>query len=185
MKLTSHRHQMRKKPQTHVDPQFQIRNLPNNRGLADSKEDPMGTPIRTIVISESFGLLDEISRLLLVQSDIDLAGLCNHGDDALEEVGSLLPQLVVMDLRMPGMNGLETADRLRRNFPAICIIMTSSAVGSEIESHCRNYGVDHFISSKRLRSDLLPTIQRAIAHPASEDRSCLHSHTTIHRRTKA
>jgi hypothetical protein len=65
------------------------------------------------------------------------------------------------------------------------MIMTSTAEGSMVESLCRDYGVDHFISIKRLRSDLLPTIQRAIVRHASEDRSYLHSPTTMERRTKA
>jgi CheY-like chemotaxis protein len=131
-----------------------------------STSDLRETPIRTVVIAESFGLLDEISRLMLAQPEIDLVGVSTRADEALEDVETWSPQVVVMELRVPAINSLKATERLRRKFPAMGIIITSTAEGQAIASRCRIYGADALISKQRLWRDLLSAMRRTIARHA-------------------
>jgi DNA-binding NarL/FixJ family response regulator len=121
------------------------------------------TQVRAVVVNDSLESIAEISRYLFVHSQVDVAGVALNGYEALEAVGQLRPQLVIMDLQMPGMNGLDTTEQLRRMFPSICIIMTSADDGSEIASLCQDYGADAFVGKSRLQRDLLPAIRQAFS----------------------
>jgi DNA-binding NarL/FixJ family response regulator len=114
-----------------------------------------------VVVNDDPALLEEISRFLIVHTSFDVAGVAMDGCAALETVGRLRPDLVVMDLRMPGMNGLDATEQLRRMFPAICILMTSADDGPELAELCRDYGADGFVSKRRLHSDLPAAVQDA------------------------
>src|SRR4051794_40945000 len=57
---------------------------------------------------------------------MELAGLARDGVECLEAVRNLSPDLVVLDLEMPRMNGLDVLDRLRRTNPGLPVIMCSS-----------------------------------------------------------
>ena len=132
----------------------------------DVEEDPVSardeTPIRAVVVNDNAELIAKISRYLLVHTRVDVAGVALDGVEALETVGRLRPQLVVMYLQMPGMNGLDATEQLRRMFPAIGIIMTSADDGLEIAGLCQEYGADAFVSKRRLQRDLFPAIQQVL-----------------------
>ena len=63
---------------------------------------------------------------MLEGSDIEIIGYCRSGEEALEQYGTMKPDLVTLDIVMPGMDGLETCKKLREHYPEANIFMVSS-----------------------------------------------------------
>jgi DNA-binding NarL/FixJ family response regulator len=83
------------------------------------------TPIR-LVLADDHVLVRSGVRALLEQLDgVQVVGEASDGREALALVARLRPHVVLMDISMPELNGLEAADRLRRDYPQIRVILLS------------------------------------------------------------
>jgi DNA-binding NarL/FixJ family response regulator len=79
-----------------------------------------------ILLADDHPMVCEGLRALLAsQPDMEVVGAVADGRDAIRAVESLTPDVVIMDVSMPGLNGIEAADRIHRDHPAISIIMLS------------------------------------------------------------
>ena len=91
-----------------------------------------------------------------------MVGVAFSGETALEQAATLLPDLVVTDLDMPGIGGLQLIPRLRQQFPAVRVIVTS--VHDNENGHWRkaalNAGADTFLSKRRLAEGIGDEISR-------------------------
>ena len=79
--------------------------------------------IRVIVFDDNDLLRDSIAMLLEDTEDIDLVGSFDHCRDVLRNIQHTRPDVVVMDIDMPGMNGIEGVKLIRKNFDAVNILM--------------------------------------------------------------
>ena len=70
-------------------------------------------PIRTVVVDDSPFVLKTLSSFLEQQRDFQLVGTATDGKHAVRRVVELEPNLVLMDLRLPGLNGLDAARQIK------------------------------------------------------------------------
>jgi two-component system cell cycle sensor histidine kinase/response regulator CckA len=98
-------------------------------------------------------------RVLSFEPDIEVVGWASSGIDALEQVPLLRPDLVLMDLTMPGMNGLETTRRLKAQpfRPAVVILTVHQSEEFCIAAEAA--GADSFISKSHLAEQLPPFLR--------------------------
>ena len=75
-----------------------------------------------------------IRQILDKQPEITVIGEAERGDLALELLDSLQPDVVILDVRMPGMNGIETTRRMRAAFPKIRILILSAHADFAVEA---------------------------------------------------
>ena len=88
----------------------------------------MNTPIRVVLAEDQTMVLGALSALLDLESDISVAACAANGRDALDAVTRLSPDVLVTDIEMPVMTGLELASSLRTSHPSIrTIILTTFA----------------------------------------------------------
>jgi DNA-binding NarL/FixJ family response regulator len=79
-----------------------------------------------ILLADDHPLVCEGLRALLSsQPDIEVVGAVADGRDAIRAVHSLAPDVVIMDVSMPGLNGIDAAERIHRDHPGVSIIMLS------------------------------------------------------------
>ena len=83
------------------------------------------TTHRIILADDHPVVRQSLKKILNQQPDFDLVGETDNGLETLSLVKQLQPDLLVTDLMMPGMNGLEVARRIRLSFPATRIVMVS------------------------------------------------------------
>ncbi len=73
--------------------------------------------IRVLIVDDHTLVRDGIRALLSLVADIEVVGEAANGKEALEKVKELAPDVVLMDLAMPIMSGLEATRRIRKEFP--------------------------------------------------------------------
>jgi DNA-binding NarL/FixJ family response regulator len=86
----------------------------------------MGEAIRVLVVDDHLMVRRGIAQLLASAPDIAIIGEADSGEAALALCETLVPEIVLMDLRMPGMGGMAATEAIRRRFPAIRIIGLST-----------------------------------------------------------
>lgn len=79
--------------------------------------------IKVVIFDDNDSLRDSIAMLLHDNVDFTLAGSFSHCLDAAENITNTEPDVVVMDIDMPGMNGIDGVKLIHKNFPAVQILM--------------------------------------------------------------
>ena len=87
--------------------------------------------IRVLLADDHATLRDGLQALLQTAPDIEVVGSVGNGREAISRASTLRPDVVIMDVTMPEMNGIEAADLLRDKHPEIRIIMLSMHSSSE------------------------------------------------------
>jgi CheY-like chemotaxis protein len=85
---------------------------------------PGSSPVRVLTVDDQAIFLRAVSRLLRAAPGFEQVGEARSGEEAIARVAELQPDLVLLDVRMPGMDGVETARRLlaERTPPAVVLI---------------------------------------------------------------
>jgi DNA-binding NarL/FixJ family response regulator len=99
-------------------------------------------------------------RMLFANSDsFEVCGEAQNGLEAIRMVPELSPDVVILDLSMPGLNGFETAAEIRLIAPSIRIVLFSV---HEIPTTARWAGADAFVSKSSTLRDLALTVNRVL-----------------------
>ena len=98
-----------------------------------------------------------LRALFTYRNDWEICGEASDGQDALAKLSNLSPDVVILDLSMPGLNGFETATEMRRIAPFTTIILFSI---HEIPVSAKTAGADAFVSKTAGLRALLATIDR-------------------------
>jgi len=97
------------------------------------------------------------------EPDIHVCAVVENGREAIEEACRLQPDLIVLDIAMPVMNGLEAARVLRQIMPSVPLIMYSANPNEVSEQSARSIGVSGLISKSEKVAVLIETI-RGLLH---------------------
>ncbi len=109
--------------------------------------------IRTVVVDDTDVVLDAICGLLQSDPRIEIVGRAKNGVEALDAVASLQPDLVVMDINMPVMGGIQCAEMLAQHFPMLKVVLMSGIDSPKIREQCRNTGADAFAYKIHFREE--------------------------------
>jgi DNA-binding NarL/FixJ family response regulator len=101
-----------------------------------------------------------VRTLLLSKRDWEACGEATNGREAISKVSELSPDVVILDLSMPVMNGFEAAAEIRRIAPSIKIVFLSI---HDVPATAREVGADAFVSKTSSAEELVATIERVIS----------------------
>ena len=85
-----------------------------------------GLLVRVVVADDSPVFLEAAVDVVAVTPGFELAGTASSGEDAIVLVGTVHPDLVLMDVRMPGLGGIEAALRIRSAHPDVVVVMLTA-----------------------------------------------------------
>jgi two-component system response regulator NreC len=115
--------------------------------------------IRVLVTDDHAIVRDGICALLGITGDIEAVGVAANGREALEMVGKLSPDIVLMDIVMPLMDGLEATRRIRKEFPGTRVIILTQYEDREYVLPVIEAGASGFISKVAAASELVSAIR--------------------------
>lgn len=116
-----------------------------------------------VVLADDHSLFRAGIQALLTQIDgVDVIGEADNGRKALELVRANTPDVVLMDIAMPEMNGLETASRVTKEFPGVRVIMLSMHAGEEYVMQALRAGASGYLLKDAATSELELAV-RAVA----------------------
>lgn len=100
---------------------------------------------------------------LLEGTDFEVAGFCQNGEDAVEMYRQVRPDVVTMDILMPGMDGLETARAILEEDPKANIVIVSSLAYDDTIQEANQIGTKGFLYKPFDKASLLEALQNALA----------------------
>lgn len=110
--------------------------------------------IRTIVVDDSPAALRAMSAVVARQPKLALVGEACNGQQALELARTVKPDLVLLDLEMPVMDGLQATARLRQDCPAARVVVVTVHNTESICSLCLQRGASGFIAKTEFKDEL-------------------------------
>jgi DNA-binding NarL/FixJ family response regulator len=115
--------------------------------------------IRVLIVDDHTLVRDGIRALLALIADINVVGEAANGKEALEKMKELVPDVVLMDLAMPIMSGLEATRRIRKKFPGTKVLALTQYEDREYIVPTIEAGARGFISKTAAFSELASAIQ--------------------------
>jgi len=119
--------------------------------------------IRVLVVDDHAILRDGICSLLSLREDIQVVGQAANGQEALQQVAKTLPHVVLMDISMPGMDGLEATRRLNAVYPNIRVLILTQYADDKYISSLLEAGAVGYVL-KRSGGEEIVTAIRSVYH---------------------
>lgn len=117
-----------------------------------------------ILIAEDHTLLRAGLRALLSQdADIEIVGEADNGRDAVQSVGLLMPNLVLMDLTMPGMNGIEAIRDIKRRYPDTRVLVLTIHKTDEYIHESLRAGANGYILKDATHDELRVALRSVLS----------------------
>jgi DNA-binding NarL/FixJ family response regulator len=110
--------------------------------------------LRTLIIDDNPVFLDSLSNLLTLYSGVNVVGVADSGEQGLRLARELMPELVIVDLMMPGMNGLVVAETLLQSQAKPRVVIVSLNDGIEYRMLAEASGIERFVCKKDLFVEL-------------------------------
>ncbi len=127
--------------------------------------------VRVLVVDDQRVVRDGLAQLLRVSPDVDLVGTAENGQVALERLDDLAPDVVLMDLRMPVMDGVEATRRIRAGHPAVQVIVLTTYADDESVFAALRAGARGYLTKDADADEILRAVRRVHAGEAMLDTS--------------
>lgn len=128
--------------------------------------------MRFLIVDDSDVPLKFLDRFL-TQAGHQVAGIARNGQEAVEQAGRLNPDVIVMDVIMPRLNGLEALEIIRRDNPRVRVIMVSGLRSCDTAIESEKRGASFFLCKPFQESQLRKVISLLEQELASSSHSAL------------
>jgi DNA-binding NarL/FixJ family response regulator len=118
--------------------------------------------IRILVVDDHEIVRRVLKALINRNPDWEVCGEASNGKEALEKTMALNPDVIVMDVMMPVMNGLDAAVQIRQRMPSAKIVLVSMYDPQHLDSAAARAGADAYIAKTRVPMELPEVIDRLV-----------------------
>jgi DNA-binding NarL/FixJ family response regulator len=120
--------------------------------------------LRTVIVDDDELFAESLAALLADEDDIEVIGWVSDGADAVDFVAVEHPDIVVMDIAMPRMNGVDAARIIGREAPETRVILLSGSLfGERLEEIAGDTRASAYVTKARVAIDLVPTLRMVAA----------------------
>lgn len=119
--------------------------------------------IRVLLVDDHMLIRDGLKRILALEPGISVVGDGSNGREALELTAALSPDVVIMDINMPEMNGIEAARLIRERYPRTAIIALTIHDDEEYVCELVNAGISGYLLKDVSADELVESINRVCA----------------------
>jgi DNA-binding NarL/FixJ family response regulator len=116
--------------------------------------------IKVLVVDDHDLIRAGIARMLLDDGGIEVVGEASSGEDAISKARESSPDVVLMDLKMPGIGGLEATRRLKRQNEQIKVVVVTACIDDPYPSHVLESGASAYVSKNSHISEMIKAVKQ-------------------------
>jgi DNA-binding NarL/FixJ family response regulator len=120
--------------------------------------DPRQRAARVLIADDEPLFVETVQALLAGDRRVEVVGTASNGHDAVDLAVALDPDVTLMDIAMPMLDGIEATRRIREQLPEACVlVLTGSSISADID-RARQAGVAAFLTKDRIGTQLVDAI---------------------------
>src|SRR5437879_2970832 len=120
----------------------------------------MSEPIKVLIVDDIASTLDNLQKLLSFEPDIQVVGTAMNGKQGIEQAQKLAPDLVLMDVNMPIMDGIQATETLAQEVPGSPVIIMSVQGERDYLRRAMQSGAREFLIKPFSGDELIASIRR-------------------------
>lgn len=115
--------------------------------------------IKVLLVDDQVLFVESLETVLKTRSnDFDIVGIAHNGQEAIEMVGSHYPDVVLMDIRMPGMNGVESTRKINSEYDKVKVLVLTTFDDDEYVVEALKYGAYGYLMKDVPPEELIAAI---------------------------
>jgi DNA-binding NarL/FixJ family response regulator len=118
--------------------------------------------MKVVICDDQATIRDGLEMLLTLEKDIDVVGRAQDGWEAVEMAAKQQPDLVLMDLKMPGMNGIEATRQIRARYPAVKVLVLTTYDDDEWVFDAVRAGAAGYLLKDTPREELIRAVKETV-----------------------
>jgi pilus assembly protein CpaE len=122
---------------------------------------PAGEKIRVVIVDDVSETRENVKKLLQFESDVDVVGIARTGKEAIQISQELSPDVVLMDINMPDMDGIAATEAIRARQPAVQVVILSVQSDQNYMRKAMLVGARDFLTKPPMGDELISAIRRA------------------------
>lgn len=119
--------------------------------------------IKVMIVDDQLDLAKEIARVVETDGAIEVVGIAEDGFDALEKIPQNIPDVVLMDIRMPNMNGVVATQRIKTEYPDVKVVILTTFDDSDYILNAINNGASGYLLKDIGGNALIDAVKNAHA----------------------
>jgi DNA-binding NarL/FixJ family response regulator len=123
-------------------------------------------PYSILIVDDNPFVRYQLRKILEAQPDFDVCGEAENGREAIQIAENIRPELIILDLTMPVMNGLDAAHAIRRLIPETKLILFSNHGDAFSDREARSAGFSAVVPKHRSISELIVKTRQVLSHTA-------------------
>jgi DNA-binding NarL/FixJ family response regulator len=118
--------------------------------------------LRILIADDHPSIREGVRAVLTKRANWEVCGEAVDGWDALEKAKSMKPDVILLDVRMPNLGGLEAMVVIKKEVPEVAVVILSQHDPEQIRPYAMQAGASAVVSKSDVERDLLPTIERVL-----------------------
>jgi DNA-binding NarL/FixJ family response regulator len=114
--------------------------------------------IRVLIADDHRLFADALEAILMTDGRFEVVGKAHDGEDAVRQAGKTKPDVVLMDIAMPGVDGVEATRRIRKRRKATAVLVLTGSNAREDVDRARRAGAAAYVTKDRIASQLVEAI---------------------------
>jgi two-component system nitrate/nitrite response regulator NarL len=115
-------------------------------------------PIRVLIADDHRLFAEALEAILDAEPRIEVVARARNGEEAIEQTLALRPDVILMDIAMPGVDGVEATKRIREQLPGACVLMLTGSNSRVDVARSRAAGAAAYVTKDRIASQLIDAI---------------------------
>ena len=118
--------------------------------------------VRFLVVDDSAAVRRSLATLVDAQQRLEVVGTAENGREAIDKVEELDPDVVLMDVQMPEMNGIDATATIRDRHPEVQIVVVTTHDSPHVRAACERAGAEGFVTKSEGGQHILNEIRRVL-----------------------
>jgi DNA-binding NarL/FixJ family response regulator len=123
----------------------------------------MPPPIRVLIADDHRLFAEALEAILTSEPEIEVVGRARNGEEAVERTLELKPDVILMDIAMPVVDGVEATKRIREKLKRACVLMLTGSNARTDIARAREAGAAGYVTKDRIAAHLIEAIRELAA----------------------